>query len=109
MTIERKKAPSARPLPVVRTGDATNDRALDEVRGSVAQLDRSPFLRGTLTAGITIVAGENRIPHGLSRKPGGWWVTRAQGAAPRLFETESDENYIVLRSDTAALIDLWVF
>jgi hypothetical protein len=91
-----------------RTGDGKADRAIDDLRTDIGAL-RSPFLRGSLTKSIPIEAGENTIAHGLSQKPLGWWVTRAIGGAPRLQEVSSDADRLVLRSDTAATVDLWVF
>lgn len=91
-----------------RTGESKTDRAIDDLREGLGAL-RSPFLRGSLTKSIPIEAGENTIAHGLSQKPLGWWVTRAIGGAPRLQEVSSDADRLVLRSDTAATVDLWVF
>lgn len=107
--MERYKQRSAAPVRQSgRTGDGKTDRAIDDIRTDVGGL-RAPFLRGSLTKSIPLEAGENTFAHGLSQKPLGWWVTRAIGGAPRLQEVSSDEDRLVLKSDTAATIDMWVF
>ncbi len=58
-----------------------------------------------------LTAGDNIISHRLGRKPNGWLVLRATGAAPSLYEKIADttDKTITLVSANTASVVIWFF
>lgn len=93
---------------------ATDDRSLLAVQASLDRLRESvsgfpPFSGSGREVERTLVAGSNRLAHGLGRTPRGWLVLRCKGAANDLYESASDNNFLTLVTAGAPTVTLWVF
>ena len=74
------------------------------------QIRAGGIVDGTLTKSVELPAGASvRVVHGLKRKPRGWIVVDATGAAPSIYRESWDDSAIVFQSAAAASAAFWVF
>jgi hypothetical protein len=99
----------------ISSGDAATDKALDEIRGAIPDLEALDGLRllenVQLTSGVTA-----RVPHGLGRKPRGWLVVRTDSGAALGYIYDEQRTqaktdvYLYLRAEGySPLVSLLVF
>lgn len=95
------------------TGTEPEDRsrreALEDVRGQLARALRAPWLAGRLVS-AELVAGANRVAHGLGATPSGYLQLRLRATAPvTYYESAADRAHLELTSSAAASLTLWVW
>lgn len=80
----------------------------DRVDRSLSQAASCPILAGRAVEVRTKI-GEVVVEHKLGRAPLGWFPVGMTEAHANLFETTRDSKRLVLLSDAAASVVLWVF
>lgn len=91
------------------TGNAAEDERylalLDDLRTLVA----CPLLTGREVSVSAPASGTVVVQHGLARRPRGWLVVDARGAAPVLRRVSWDTRSLILDSGAACAVTLWVY
>lgn len=97
----------------------TDDRQTNDLQRGLsaagAPARAVPFSNGNLITGLVFTAGQTRdIDHGLARAYAGFFVTRAQGNEPLLYEPATlpanlRPAKLRLTSVKAGTYDVWVF
>lgn len=77
-------------VPEIRTGNQVIDRALDPLRGVVNDITSRPLPRAMIEA--SLVAGLNKVGHGMGEEPRAWHATlNAAGAV--LSDRQADNPF----------------
>lgn len=101
------------PLPRLQSEDAALGRLQTRWKASLDPLVDLPLLQGVLLKNVSLQSGANVVDHRLGRAPQGYLVTRVQGAATSLYDTQAanprPQLTLNLVSSAAATVDLWVF
>jgi hypothetical protein len=73
---------------------------------------RNPLIQGRLMEGVQLQVGDNTLDHLLGRKLQGWMITRIDAAA-QVYDKQATNQRpqltLVLNSNAAAVVSLWVF
>jgi hypothetical protein len=84
-------------------------RELEEAaRESIDDLRGIPILSYSEVS-VSVVAGDNTIPHKLKRRPKGWIITDMTVGAVTLRRVDWDTGVITLNSSGTATISMWVY
>lgn len=92
----------------------TDDDILNRIQNNLIQaiepLTRVPIANGNMLQGISLVAGNNNINHGLDRKPIGYIVvsTTVQAYFADNIPTATTTSFNLVPS-AATTVSLWVF
>lgn len=115
---------SATPKPVRTRGagfglEHTGDRQTNDLQRKIADATArqrfNPFANGTLIQNVTFTAGQTIVlNHGLGEAYSGFFVTRAKGNAPQIWEDTlptgaTPKRQIALKSFSPGIYDIWVF
>ena len=107
----REEDPTANRIGLSQTEDRAPTQACPLLQGRLVDSWKSPS--GDVTPEVIIPAGgSSSVPHGLQRKPAGWWVTRNRGTGyTSPVETSADDSYLVLKNPgpNELRVQLWVF
>jgi hypothetical protein len=87
-----------------------NDLAFvqDNIINAINPILRNVLLDGVMAEGFDITTGGTSIPHGLNRKPIGYFVISKNGPGD-VYQTGMDSKFITLQSTVDVTINLWVF
>lgn len=100
-------------IPLVQT----TDRTINQLQQNIAQavqplLSNAQNLGGLLTS-ISLNVGSNTINHGLDRTLQGWSIVRLRSTFAQIYDTQdsnqSPSKTLLLTSDTAVVVDIYVF
>lgn len=82
-------------------------RAIDD---GGRRLENVLILDGNVCENVSLVSGSDiTIYHGLNRVLRGWFITRAQGSSPSLYEVSRDSETLILHAGNTGTVDIWVF
>lgn len=96
---------------IPKIGDEQIDRALGALASAMTPALTSQIVDGVLVSKALIV-GTNVVDHKLGRRILGWIPVRVRGAVNIYDSNDSNstpERTLVLVSDAAVTVDLWVF
>lgn len=100
-------------LPRFQTDDKALGRLQTQWASQINPLLDLPLLQGVQVKAVELVAGANVINHRLGRAPQGYIITRQQGAAVTLYDTQSTNSRpqltLNLVSSGAGTVDLWIY
>lgn len=91
----------------IRSDDDLLNRVQDSIGRVLNPLTKIPILDGVLLD-FTITTTATKYPHGLGRKPLGWFLV-APLADARVWQTASDSTTLTLTSSASVSTQLWVF
>ncbi|MEZ0208564.1 MAG: hypothetical protein ACAH17_00100 [Candidatus Paceibacterota bacterium] len=89
-------------------GSESNQKLMTNIEQAVSGAIRSPLLDGRMIEAVAITAGDNRITHKLGRKVRGYIIVKKSGNVD-VYDSESDELYLILNSSGGATVSVWVF
>lgn len=94
----------------------SNDRAVQAVWAALgllrAWLAGRPVLDHVEVEGWALATGTNLVPHGLGRRPRGWWVTRRNAGADvydSASPSASPERTLALEASAPVTVNLVVY
>lgn len=80
------------------------------VENVVRDVNRCPFITGSLIEDITFVAFQDqKVYHKLGRAPKGWIVTTATGDYLSIFENERTDKYVEFHPEKPFTASFWFF
>lgn len=91
----------------LRSSDELLNRVQDNIGRVINPLIDNPLLDGVLLD-FNITTTATKYPHGLGRKPMGWFLVAPQADA-RVWQTASDSTTLTLTASAAVTCSLWVF
>jgi hypothetical protein len=111
VTTKRAMLPAATvPLAQVNGVPLELRKVQQNVEKATKEARAMPQTKGKKVSVSMPAAGRVTVNHGLGRKPDGYNVSRAKGAAdPSFREVRSDSRTIVFESSAECSVDLWVY
>lgn len=99
-------------IPSVQTDDRNVNQLQSNINNSLAPLLNNPVLMGSILTSQALGIGSNTIVHKLNRQLQGWFIVR-QRALANIYDTQdsnaSPATYLLLTSDAAVTVDIYVF
>lgn len=97
------------PLRTVPQDTLAGELSQNAVVATLGKVGKDPLLQQNTVTRIDFSPAVVRVNHGLGRKPLGWFIVRATGAVPAIFEESSDASHVVFRSASASVCDVRFF
>lgn len=98
-------------MKLLRTADAELQQLQDNVYEVVRPWEGVPMLSGLLLQDVVLGATATDVPHGLGRRPVGWFIVRRNGTAIVYEPSVSaiPDRFLKLQATATIVCTLWVF
>ena len=100
--------------PAPRGTDPRTQELLREIHEWVHGILPPVVTNGALIKDVVMAPSATvKVAHKLGHNPQGWWVVRARGASPVIYESTADQSHLTLVAESGqsatVTFDLWVF
>ena len=95
--------------PLIKTDSQEFSLYQTRLKSVIDPLLSSSFLNGVSLKGVQLVVGSTTINHNLDRPMNGWVITDINGVADVYRDGPMTNNQLVLASNAAVSVGLWVF